>query len=87
MQVSVYLNSCHKRFLWTHKEVDLAPHPVVGLVLGDAEKFPQVLGFEGLGPFFSPRVSKQDPCFSAIEENGGDKRLAQVRRQLIVKQD
>ena len=24
------LDSCQKRFLWTHKEVDLAPHPVVG---------------------------------------------------------
>ena len=22
------LDSCQKRFLWTHKEVDLAPHPV-----------------------------------------------------------
>ena len=27
------LDSCRKRFLWTHKEVGLAPHPVVGLVL------------------------------------------------------
>ena len=46
------LNSCQKRFLWTHKEVDLAPHPVVCLVLqvGDAKKFPQVLGFESLDP-------------------------------------
>ena len=26
---------CRKRFLWTNKEVDLAPHPVVGLVLQD----------------------------------------------------
>ena len=25
------LESCQKRFLWTHKGVDLAPHPVVGL--------------------------------------------------------
>ena len=25
------LNSCEKRFLWTHKEADLAPHPVVVL--------------------------------------------------------
>ena len=35
------LDSCQKRFLWTHKEVDLAPHPVVGLVLqvGDMENF------------------------------------------------
>ena len=36
------LDSCQRRFLWTNTEVDLAPHPVVGLVLqeGDAEKFP-----------------------------------------------
>ena len=47
------LDSCQKRFLWTNKEVDLAPHPVVGLVLpvGDEEKFLQVLGFESLDPF------------------------------------
>ena len=49
------LNNCQKRFLWTHKEVDLAPHPVTGLMLqvGDAENFPQALSFEGLDPFFS----------------------------------
>ena len=48
------LDGCQKRFLWTHKAVDLAPHPVVGLVhqVGDAEKFPQALGFESLDPFF-----------------------------------
>ena len=51
-------------------------NPVVGLVLqiGD-EKFPQALGFESLNPFF--RVGKQGPCFTAVEENGGDKRLVQ----------
>ena len=27
-----YLDSRQKRFLWTHKEVDLAPHPVVSLM-------------------------------------------------------
>ena len=27
------LDSCQKRFLWTNKEVDLALHLVVGLVL------------------------------------------------------
>ena len=34
------LDSCQKRFLWTHKEVVLALHPVIGPVLqvGDAEK-------------------------------------------------
>ena len=39
------LDSWKKRFLWTHKEVDLAPHPVVGLVLkeGDAVKFLRTL--------------------------------------------
>ena len=25
------LDSCQKRFLWTHKEVDLAPHPVIAV--------------------------------------------------------
>ena len=36
------LDNCQKRFLWTPNGVDLAPHPVVGLVLrvGDVEKFP-----------------------------------------------
>ena len=53
------LDSCQNRFLWTHKGVDLAPHPVVDFVsqVGDAEKFPQTLGFEGLDPF--PGVSQQ----------------------------
>ena len=72
------LGSCQKRFAWTHKGVDLAPHPVVGFVLqaGDAEKFPQALGFESLDPFF--RVNKQSPCFTAIEEEGGEKRLVEL---------
>ena len=53
-------------------------HPVVGLVLqvGDTEKFPNTLGFESLDPFF--RVCKQGPCFTAIEEDGGDKRLVEL---------
>ena len=67
------------RFLWTHKGVELAPHPVVGLVLQveDAEKLPQALGFESLDPFY--RVSKRGPCFTAVEENGGDNRLIQLK--------
>ena len=40
------------------------------------EKFPQALGFEGLDPSF--RVSKQGPCFTATEEDGGDKRLVEL---------
>ena len=72
------LDSRQKRCLWTHKEVDLAPHPVVGLVLqvGDAEKFPRALGSENVDPL--PRVSKQGPCFKAVEEDGGDKKLIQL---------
>ena len=44
------LDSCQKRFLQTPKEVDLAPHPVVGLLLQveNTEKFPHALGFENL---------------------------------------
>ena len=39
--------------------MDLAPHPVVGLVLhvGDAEKFPQALGFESLDPFLQSQLA------------------------------
>ena len=39
------------------------------------EKFPQALGFES-GSFF--KVSMQGPCFTAIEEDGGDMRLVQL---------
>ena len=71
-------DSCQKRFIWTLKEGDLAPYPVVGLALqiGDAKKFPQILGFESRDPFFI--VSKQGPCFTAMEEDGGEKRLVQL---------
>ena len=72
------LDIYQKGLLWAHKEVDLAPHQVVGLVLQvrDAEKFPQALVFEGLLLFFT--VSKQGPCFTAIGEGGGDKRLVEL---------
>ena len=64
---------CQKRFLWACKEVDLAQHLVVGLVLqvDSAEKCPWSPGFESLDPFL--RVIKQGPCLAAIEEDGGDK--------------
>ena len=50
------VDSCQRSFSWTHKNVDLALHPVVGFVLqvGDAEKFPQALGFESMNRFFFP---------------------------------
>ena len=41
------------------------------------EVFPRHFGFEGLDPFFS-RVSKQSLCFTAIEEDGDDKRLVEL---------
>ena len=61
------LDSCQKRFLWTHKGVDLAPQPVICLVLqaGDAKKFPQAPGFEGLDPF----LSQQARC--TLHSHGG----------------
>ena len=54
------LDSCQKWFQWTQKEVDLALHPVVGLVLqvGDAEKFPQALVFKKPLFFFSESASR-----------------------------
>ena len=72
------LGSCQKRFRWTHKEVDLTPHPVVGLVLqiGDAEKFPQALGFKSLDPFL--KVSKHGPCSTAIEEDEATRDLSSL---------
>ena len=71
--MATLFDSCQKRFLWTNKEFDHAPHPVIGLVLqvGKAEKFPQALGFESLNLFI--RVNKQ-----AIQEDGVDKKLAQL---------
>ena len=56
------LDTCQKRFLWTHKEGDLALHPVVGLVVqvGGAEKFPHALGFESLDPFSFFQPAKED---------------------------
>ena len=48
------LDSCQKRFLWTHRVVDLSLHPVIGPVLqvGDVEKFPHALCFESMHPPF-----------------------------------
>ena len=60
-----FLDSWQKKFM----------HPVVGLVLqvGDTEEFPHAFGFKSLDPFF--RISNQGPCFTAVDEDGGDKRL------------
>ena len=64
-------DSCQKRFLWTHKEVDLAPHPVVDLVLqvGNREKFPPALSLESLDPFFQSQQAE-----SMFHSYGGGQR-------------
>ena len=83
------LDSRQKRFVWAHKEVDLAPHPVVGLTLQeDAEKFPRALDYEILDVFV--RVSKQGPYLTATEENEGDNlnrlgKLMVLLRQILLK--
>ena len=73
------LDRYQKRFPWSHKEGDLAPQPVIGLVLqvGYAESFLRHLVSKARILFFS-RVSKQRPCFTAIEKDGSDKRLVQL---------
>ena len=50
---------------WTHKEVDLAPQPVVERVLqvGDAVKFHQALGSESLDPYVDFVTAKLPPIF------------------------
>ena len=44
--------------------------------VGDTEKFPHALGFENLDYIF--KVSKQGPCFTAVKEDRGDKRLVEL---------
>ena len=61
------LDSCQKKLPWRHKEVDLAQQLIVGFV----EKLAQSV--ESLNPFL--RVSTQSSCFTATEENRGDRRL------------
>ena len=55
---SIY--SCQNKFMWIHKAVDLAPNPVIGLVLqiGDEEKFSQALGLKSLDLFFWESASR-----------------------------
>ena len=46
------------------------------LQVGDAERFPLALGFESLDLFLTD--NKQGRCFTAIEEDGDDKRLVEL---------
>ena len=47
------------------------------LQVENSKKPPQALGFKSLDPVF--RGSKQGPCFTAIEEDEGDERLAELK--------
>ena len=64
------LDSSKKRFLWYHKEVDLALHPVVGLMLqvGDAEKFPLALGFKGCVTSIQSQTNSFTPLIPTEEK-------------------
>ena len=72
------LDSCQKRFPQIHKEVDLAPgsapNRCVVVQVGDAEKFP----YASKAWIFFFRVSKQGPCFTALEEDGSDESLVKL---------
>ena len=71
------LYSCQKRFLWTHKEVDLAPQPS-GWSYAPSRRWveiPQMLDFNSLGLYFSQQTGS---FFTAIEEDGGGKRLVEL---------
>ena len=72
------LTVARQRFLWTHKEVDLVPRPVIGLVLqvGDNSVVSSGIWVRKSAFFFS--VSKQGPCFTTVEEDGGDKRHVEL---------
>ena len=71
------LDSCQKRT--THKEVDLVPHPVVGLVVRSRRCGEVSSGtwFREPRSFFFFRVNKQGPRVTAIEDDGGDKRCVE----------
>ena len=58
----------------TRKLILLRTHSL--LQVGDAERFPRALGLESLDLVF--RISQQVPCFTAVDEDGCDKRLAEV---------
>ena len=54
------LDSYHNRFLWTNKEIDFAPHPVVGLVLqvGKCGDVSSCTWFRNPDSFFSESASR-----------------------------
>ena len=77
MQVFISWQLCQERFLWIHKEVELAAHPVVGRTPGRrCREVSSCTCFRKSGSSII-RVSKQGTCFTAIKEDGGNKRRVQ----------
>ena len=62
------LDSRQKRFLWTHKEADLAPHQVISLVFQEMRRSVPRHSVLKVWVLFS-RVSQQGPCFTDREED------------------
>ena len=71
-------DSCQKRFLLTTKNLILLRTQSLALCSKweIRRSFLMHLVSKSLDPFF--RVGKQGPCFTAIEKNGGDKRLVEL---------
>ena len=66
------LDSCQKRFLWIHKEVDLAPHPVVGdnsALHNEEEKMAAT----------TPRLQQQGPLLPTLQRKGREDPVIQLR--------
>ena len=75
------LDSCQKRFLWAHKELDLALHSVVGLALGVGDA---VFSHICLGSLnvLSESASRVDPQHTAREEGADDKTFEKLKIEL-----
>ena len=75
------LDSCQKRFLWTPKDVDHARTQSLVLYYKQPRRCRDVSSgtfcVRSLDPFY--RVSKQGPCFTAVEEDGCDEETCTAR--------
>ena len=80
------LGSCQKRFLWTHKKVDLVPHPGIDLVLQvrDAQKCPQALDSKGLGLCFSEQAGSMFHRHRRMEVTRDLKSLNLLAKLMVV---
>lgn len=70
------------KFLWAHKEADLAPHLVIGLMLqvGDAVTFPQALGLYSRDLFLSQQTGSHSRREHTFNRRWSDNR--QIRSNI-----